>query len=207
MSWLMATVYDRLLAQSEAACLRAWRRDLLAGVTGRVLEVGAGTGLNIPHSTANVTRLVLSEPEPHMRAKLQSRLAAALPADVELSEAALDHLPMPDQSFDAVVSTLVLCSVPDLAQALGEIRRVLAPGGRLIFLEHVGAEDHPDRLKWQRRVEPFWKALAGNCHLTRRTELAIKRAGFDIVQIERESIRKAMPLTRPSIRGIAVRST
>jgi ubiquinone/menaquinone biosynthesis C-methylase UbiE len=207
MSWLMATVYDRLLAQSEVACLRAWRRDLLAGVTGRVLEVGAGTGLNIPHYTANVTRLVLSEPEAHMRAKLPSRLAAALPADVELSEAALEHLPMPDQSFDAVVSTLVLCSVPDLAQALGEIRRVLAPGGRLVFLEHVGAEDCPDRLKWQRRVEPLWKALAGNCHLTRRTELAIKRAGFDIVQIERESIRKAMPLTRPSIRGIAVRST
>jgi ubiquinone/menaquinone biosynthesis C-methylase UbiE len=207
MSWLMATVYDRLLAQSEAACLRAWRRDLLAGVTGRVLEVGAGTGLNIPHYTANVTRLVLSEPEPHMRAKLQSRLAAALPAVVELSEAALDHLPMPDQSFDAVVSSLVLCSVRDLTQALGEIRRVLAPGGRLVFLEHVGAEDRPDRLKWQRRVEPLWKALAGNCHLTRRTEWAIKRAGFDIVQIQRESIRKAMPLTRPSIRGIAVRST
>jgi ubiquinone/menaquinone biosynthesis C-methylase UbiE len=207
MSWLMATVYDRLLEQSEAACLRAWRRDLLAGVTGRVLEVGAGTGLNVPHYSANVTRLVLSEPEAHMRAKLQTRLTTALPADVELSEATLDHLPMPDQSFDAVVSTLVLCSVPDLAQALGEIRRVLAPGGRLVFLEHVGAEDRPDRLKWQRRVEPLWKALAGNCHLTRRTESAIKRAGFDIVQIERESIRKAMSLTRPSIRGIAVRST
>jgi hypothetical protein len=74
-------------------------------------------------------------------------------------------------------------------------------------LEHVGAEDRPDRLQWQRRIEPLWKVLAGNCHLTRRTELAIKRAGFDIVQIERESIRKAMSLTRPSIRGIAVRST
>jgi hypothetical protein len=88
----MATVYDRLIAQSEAACLRAWRRDLLAGVTGRVLEVGAGTGLNIPHYTANVTRLVLSEPDPHMRAKLQSRLAAALPAVVELSEATFQRI-------------------------------------------------------------------------------------------------------------------
>ena len=207
MPWLMATVYDRLLEQSEAACLRAWRRDLLAGVTGRVLEVGAGTGLNIPHYTANVTRLVLSEPEPYMRAKLQARLTATGVADVELSAATLAHLPMPDQSFDAVVSTLVLCSVRDLAQALAEICRVLVPGGRLVFLEHVGAEDCSDRLKWQRRVEPFWKVLAGNCHLTRRTESAITRAGFDIVQIERESIRKAMPLARPSIRGIAVRST
>jgi ubiquinone/menaquinone biosynthesis C-methylase UbiE len=142
-----------------------------------------------------------------MRSKLQSRLAAALPSDVELSDATLDHLPMPDQSFDAVVSTLVLCSVPDLAQALGEICRVLVLGGQLVFLEHVAAEDRPDRLKWQRRVEPLWKALAGNCHLTRRTEPAITRAGLDIVQIERESIRKAMPLARPSIRGIAVRST
>jgi ubiquinone/menaquinone biosynthesis C-methylase UbiE len=207
MSWLMATFYDRLIEQSEAACLRDWRRNLLGGLTGRVLEVGAGTGLNLPHYTSNVTRLVLSEPDPNMRAKLQSRLTADFPANVELSDATLDHLPMPDQSFDAVVSTLVLCSVRDLEQALGEIRRVLVPGGRLVFLEHVGAEDRSNRLIWQRRVEPLWKALAGNCHLTRRTEQAIKRAGLDIVQIQHESIRKAMPLTRPSIRGIAIRST
>ena len=207
MSWLMAKFYDRLLEQSEEACLRDWRRDLLAGVTGRVLEVGAGTGLNVPYYTSNVTHLVLSEPEPHMRSKLQSRLAAALPAEVELGDATLDHLPMPDQSFNTVVSTLVLCSVRDLDQALDEIRRVLVPGGQLVFLEHIGAEDHPDRLKWQRRIEPLWKVLAGNCHLTRRTEQAIERAGFDVNQIERESIRKAMPLTRPSIRGIAVKPT
>ena len=121
MSWLMAKFYDRLLEQSEEACLRDWRRDLLTGVTGRVLEVGAGTGLNVPYYTSNVTHLVLSEPESHMRAKLQSRLAAALPAEVELSNATLDRLPMPEQSFDAVVSTLVLCSVRDLDQALEEI--------------------------------------------------------------------------------------
>jgi ubiquinone/menaquinone biosynthesis C-methylase UbiE len=207
MSWLMATCYDRLIQQSEEACLRGWRRDLLSEVKGRVLEVGAGTGLNVPYYPPTVTRLVLSEPEPHMRSKLQLRLAAALTAQVELSDATLDHLPMPDQSFDAVVSTLVLCSVQDLQQALKEIRRVLAPGGQLFFLEHVGAEDRPHRLKWQRRVEPLWKVLAGNCHLTRRTEQAIKHIGFDLIQIRRESIRKAMPLVRPSIRGIAVRSS
>ena len=114
---------------------------------------------------------------------------------------------MPDEFFDAVVSTLVLCSVHDMDQALEEIRRVLVPGGQLVFLEHIGAEDRPDRLKWQRRVEPLWRVLAGNCHLTRRTEQAIERAGFDVIQIQRESIRKAMPLTRPSIRGIAVKPT
>ena len=205
MSWLMAKFYDRLIEQSEQACLREWRRDLLAEVTGRVLEVGAGTGLNVPYYTSDVTRLVLSEPEPHMRSQLQTRLAAALPSEVELSDAILDQLPMPDRSFDAVVATLVLCSVRDLDQALEEIYRVLSPGGQLVFLEHVGADDRPDRLKWQRRIEPLWKVLAGNCHLTRRTEQAIERAGFEMLQIQRESIRKAMPLTRPSIRGIAVK--
>lgn len=207
MSWLMAKFYDRLIEQSEQACLRNWRRDLLTEVSGRVLEVGAGTGLNVPYYTSNVTHLVLSEPEPHMRSKLQAHLAAVRPAEVELKDATLDQLPMPDRSFDAVVSTLVLCSVRDVAQALEEIYRVLAPGGQLVFLEHVGAEDRPERLKWQRRIEPLWKVLAGNCHLTRRTEQAIERAGFEMRQIQRESIRKAMPLVRPSIRGIAIKPT
>ena len=114
MSWIMAKVYDRVLQESEEACLRDWRRDLLTEVKGRVLEVGAGTGLNLPYYTSQVTRLVLSEPEPNMHAILQSRLPTAIPAHVELSDAALETLPMPDQSFDAVVSTLVLCSVRDL---------------------------------------------------------------------------------------------
>jgi len=93
--------------------------------------------------------------------------------------------------------------VPDQRAALSAIARALKPGGRLLFLEHVAADARPGRLKWQRRIEPVWKHLMGNCHLTRRTEAAIAAAGFEIERIQRESIRKALPIVRPSIRGIA----
>jgi ubiquinone/menaquinone biosynthesis C-methylase UbiE len=142
----------------------------------------------------------MAEPDPSMRAKL---LAKDRPPYVEVADATLDGLPFKDQSFDAVVCSLVLCSVRDQKAALAEIARVLRPGGRLVFLEHVAADGKPSRLKWQRRIEPVWKHLMGNCHLTRRTEAAIAAAGLDIEQIQRESIRKALPIVRPSVRGVA----
>ena len=114
---------------------------------------------------------------------------------------------MPDASFDAVVCTLVLCSVQDVQVALTEIFRVLRPGGRLLFVEHVAARQHSTRLAWQRRLEPIWKRVAGNCHLTRDTEQAIRAVGFQFERIERESMRKAMPLIRPCIRGAARKPT
>ncbi len=120
-----------------------------------------------------------------------------------ISDAPLDSLPFRAGGFDAVVCSLVLCSVPEQPAALAAIARVLKPGGHLVFLEHVAADGRPGRLKWQRRVEPVWKHLMGNCHLTRRTEAAIAAAGFEIERIQRESIRKALPIVRPSIRGIA----
>ncbi len=203
MGWLQARFYDRFIRPTEDACLAAWRASLLSELDGEVLEIGAGTGLNLPYYSDRVTRLVLSEPDRHMRARLASRIRSAAPATVELSDAALESLPMPDDSFSAVVSTLVLCSVNDLARGLGEIKRVLVPGGKFAFLEHVAAEDRPQRLKWQQRFEPLWVSISGNCHLARRTERAIVAAGFDIAHVKRESIRKAIPLVRPSIRGIA----
>lgn len=200
MSWLMAAVYDRFMRVSEAACLAKWRADLLRDLAGEVLEVGAGTGSTLSLYPATVKRLVMCEPDPHMRAKL---LAKDKPAGVEVSDASLDKLPFKDQAFDAVVCSLVLCSVRDQKAALAEIARVLRPGGKLVFLEHVAADGKPARLKWQRRIEPVWKHLMGNCHLTRRTEAAIAAAGFDFERIERESIRKALPIVRPSVRGVA----
>jgi ubiquinone/menaquinone biosynthesis C-methylase UbiE len=117
--------------------------------------------------------------------------------------AGVHHLPFDDGSFDAVVSTLVLCSVPELDPALAEIRRVLRPGGRLTYLEHVAAVENPKRHRWQRRLEPIWRRLAGNCHPTRTTDQAIPAAGFELVEVRRESMRKMNPLVRTSVRGHA----
>jgi ubiquinone/menaquinone biosynthesis C-methylase UbiE len=187
----------------ETACLFAWREELLRDLHGEVLEVGAGTGANLPHYPPAVTRLVLAEPNPHMRRRLEARRGSGESSTAEVSDASLERLPIPDASFDAVVSTLVLCSVPDMHAALAEIFRVLRPGGRLLFLEHVAAESSSKRFQWQRRGEWLWKHLAGNCHLTRKTEQAILAAGFQIERIERENMPKAMPLARPGIRGVA----
>ena len=203
MSWLVAAIYDRLMRASEKACLNQWRAELLQDLRGEVLEVGAGTGVNLPHYPKAVGRLVVSEPDRHMRRRLQARCGPSELCQVEVSDASLEGLPMAPVSFDAVVSTLVLCSVQDLHAALAEAFRVLRPGGCFVFLEHVAAAANPRRLKWQHRIEPLWKRLAGNCHLTRRTEEAIITAGFAIERIQRASIRKAMPIVRPSIRGVA----
>jgi len=205
MGRLMAHFYDRFMRTSEEACLIEWRRKLLEGVEGQVLEVGAGTGANVSLYPPTVTRVVMSEPDAPMRAKLAERLQNGSSAPVEVSDGALDSLPFSNGAFDCVACMFVLCSVPDLQHAIGEIRRVLLPGGRLVFMEHVAAEGRPDRLKWQRRLEPLWKRISGNCHLTRNTEQAILDSGFAMEQIERESIRKASPLVRTSIRGVAVK--
>jgi ubiquinone/menaquinone biosynthesis C-methylase UbiE len=203
MSWLMAAIYDRVIRSCESACLENWRTHLLQDVSGEVLEIGAGTGLNLPHYPGRVTRVVLAEPDRHMREKLVVRCALLPSAMAEVSDAAAEALPFPDASFDAVVSTLVLCSVPAQRAALAEIHRVLKPGGQLLFLEHVAAESDPVRLKWQRRIEPLWRCVAGNCHLTRRTEAAIAEAGFRIERVQRESMRGAPAFLRFSIRGVA----
>jgi ubiquinone/menaquinone biosynthesis C-methylase UbiE len=203
MSWLMAAVYDRFMRGSEQACLAQWRAELLRDLSGAVLEVGAGTGVTLPHYPRSLARLVLCEPDAHMRRKLRKKVDSSALRNIEISDASLDSLPFKAGEFDAVVCSLVLCSVPDQPAALAAIGHVLKPGARLVFLEHIAADGRPERLKWQRRIEPVWKHLMGNCHLTRRTEAAITAAGFKFDRIQRESIRKALPIVRPSIRGIA----
>jgi ubiquinone/menaquinone biosynthesis C-methylase UbiE len=198
-SWFLPAIYDTITRASEEACLAAWRSDLLGGLSGDVLEIGAGTGANTAHYPASVKRLVLTEPDPGMFTKLERRARGIAAV---LRQAPSDELPFDDASFDAVVCTLVLCSVPDPAGSLREIRRVLRPGGRLVFLEHVAADD-PRRLAWQRRIEPLWKRVMGNCHLTRRTEQAILDAGFALERVDRASVPKAAPIVRATVRGIA----
>jgi ubiquinone/menaquinone biosynthesis C-methylase UbiE len=145
--------------------------------------------------------LVLAEPDPNMRRQLEARVASHDRATVIPDS--VESLRSPDASFDAAVSSLVLCSVTSPARALAELHRVLRPGGALVFIEHVAAHGDPTRLRWQHRLEPIWKRVAGNCHLTRDTEHAIRDAGFEFEHIEHDSLRKAMPLVRPSIRGLA----
>jgi ubiquinone/menaquinone biosynthesis C-methylase UbiE len=200
----MAAWYDRSLAQVEDAGLRQWRADLLEGVSGEVLEVGAGTGLNVSHYGPGVTRLVLAEPDRFMRSKLQQR-AQSTKVPTEVVDSGVDPIAFPDESFDVVVSTLVLCSVPDEDAALAEIHRVLRPGGKLVYLEHIAAIENPKRHRWQARIEPVWKRMAGNCHLTRTTDQAIPAAGFELVEARRESIRKMWPWLRVSTRGVATK--
>lgn len=203
MSRLFAAIYDPFMRASEQACLEAWRADLLSHARGEVLEIGAGTGANVPFYPPEVSRLLLTEPDRDMLARLRRRMPLSRAARVEALTAPSDALPFADASLDTVVSTLVLCSVPDPAATLGEVRRVLRPGGSLLFLEHVAADERPARLAWQRRLEPFWMRVAGNCHLTRRTGDTIRSAGFHVEWETRESVRKAMPIVRTSVRGVA----
>jgi ubiquinone/menaquinone biosynthesis C-methylase UbiE len=189
----------------EQETLGKWRRDLLAPLSGAVLEIGSGTGLNLPFYPATVERVILSEPDPHMRNQLRRKLTQARPGMVTVVDAAVDALPLSDKSVDAVVATLVLCSVPEQRSALAEIHRVLRPSGQFVFLEHVAAEGRPGLLKWQRRIEPIWKRLAGNCHLTRQTQAAIERSGLVLEHVTRAEFFPAPALVRTSIRGVARR--
>lgn len=182
-----AAVYDPVLANAERAGLGAKRRELLSPLRGHVVEIGAGTGANLPHLGAGLERLTLLEPTPEMAARLRARAAMVGPAAangtrVEVLEAPAEALPVGDGEADAVISTLVLCSVDDLDRSLAEIRRVLRPGGRLVLLEHVAANGRAHRV--QRLLEPAWRVAARGCHLTRDTGAALAGAGFDTSDIK-----------------------
>lgn len=210
-AWMLAPLYDRFVAPAEQACFGAWRAELLADLAGTVVEIGAGTGANVEHYPSTIDRLVLTEPDPGMRIRLLDKVerrrleAGGGPGSVEVRADGGASLPMGDGEADVAVGTLVLCTVADPAAVLAEVHRVLRPGGRFVFLEHVAAEDRPDRLRWQQRVDPVWHRVMGGCRLTRRTADTIEAAGFELVEVTRESARKTTPLVRPTIRGHAIR--
>src|SRR6202171_603364 len=161
-----------------------YRRRLLAGLTGRVIEIGAGNGLNFAHYPLDVTDVLAVEPERHLRT-IARQNAARAPVPVEVVAGVADHLPATDASVDAVVFSLVLCSVPDQSRALREAERVLKPGGELRFFEHVQAERAGLRRGQLGLEATIWPALAGGCHTGRDTAAELENAGFTIEQIER----------------------
>jgi ubiquinone/menaquinone biosynthesis C-methylase UbiE len=203
---LFARFYARLSISMESAGVDKRRDALLAGLTGSVIEVGAGNGLNFRHYPGTVTSVLAVEPEPHLRRlALVSAREARVP--ITVTDGSADRLRVDDGSFDAVVASLMLCSVPDQAVALAEMRRVLRPGGELRFMEHVGSES-PGQRRVQRLVDAtFWPVCFGGCHAGRDTVAAIVAAGFTVRDVTRYRMPdSALWPTTPHALGIAVRT-
>ena len=198
---LFAAGYDTFMWRSERAGLRARRRSLLSEVGGRVLEIGGGTGANLGFYDDRVEELVIAEPEEPMARRLERKLRKA-PPRAQVVRAGAEELPSEDGAFDYVVSTLVLCTVRDPVRALGEVRRVLKPGGQLLFLEHVRSDD-PRVARWQDRLNFMQNRIGHGCNCNRRTLENIQQAGFSIVRVEHDRVPKAPPIVRPLIVGAA----
>jgi ubiquinone/menaquinone biosynthesis C-methylase UbiE len=201
---IFAATYDRMSAKAEKAGLSGLRQALLANARGRVLEIGGGTGANLPFYGKAVSALTVTEPEEPMARRLQRRLTEHDTLPAELVRAPAEALPFQDGRFDMAVSTLVLCAVEDQPRALGEIRRVLKPDGRLLFIEHVRAED-PRLARWQDRLNGFNHRMVG-CDCNRPTLDGIRAAGFTIADVAHDELKKAPPFVRPLIVGTAVAS-
>jgi SAM-dependent methyltransferase len=183
-------LYDPLMRGAERSGLGAKRRELLSDLHGHVVEIGAGTGANLPHVPPAVERLTLLEPMPSMATRLRTRVypgpsggpTLGTTTEIEILQAPAEALPLPDASADAVVSTLVLCSVDDLERSLTEVRRVLRPGGRLVLIEHVATDGALGTV--QRLLAPAWAVTARGCRLDRDIAAAVAAAGFDIGALE-----------------------
>ena len=210
---LFALTYDRQLARAEDAGLRAMRLRLLAGAGGDVLEIGGGTGANLTCYGPAVGSLTITEPEPAMLRRLERRVrerssprhgALKHGPVTRVLRAPAEDLPFGDGSFDVAVSTLVLCGVGDQSRALRELRRVLRPGGRLLFLEHVRSAD-PGKARLQDRMN-WLNRLMVCCDCNRPTLDAIQRSGFTVTDLEHTALPEAPAYVRPTILGSATRS-
>lgn len=195
-----AALYDRGLKATEENGLREMRRELLSEASGRTVDLGAGTGVNLDLYPEAVSELVMVEPDPHMIKQLRAKAAGR--GGVEILEASAQALPFPDDSFDTAVFTLVLCTVPDPELALSEAARVLKPGGKLLFIEHVRA-DEAGLAGWQDRLEKPWRFLADGCHCNRDTVAMIEASPLKLERVESGELPKAPPIVRPLVRGSA----
>lgn len=202
---VFALYYPLICGLAERAGQRETRRDLIAQASGRTLEIGAGSGLNVAHYPAAVTELVITEPSEHMLPHIHKALAGSPPAagSVRVEPAAAEELPFADASFDTVAMTFVLCSVDEPRRVLREIARVLRPGGRYLFLEHVRAPDGTRLARFQDLVETPHTYIAAGCHPNRRTAEDIA-AVFEIERLEHGKQPRAPASVRPTILGTAV---
>lgn len=197
----LSATYDWDLRAAEDAGLREMRRDLLGEARGRVIEIGAGTGANLPLYPNRIKDLVLIEPNPHMRRRLQPKMRKVRSAQVFASRA--ESLPFDSDMFDTAVFTLALCTVLDPTTALSEAARVLRPSGRLLFIEHVRSSN-PKLARWQDCLKRPRRFFRDGCHCNRDTVAHIESSPLTVERIERGLLPKAAPLVRPLVRGTAI---
>ena len=199
---VFAALYDRLLADAEKKLLGQLRAELLGSAQGRVLELGAGTGLNLDHYGPLVKELALTEPDPHMAKRMRGRIDSATPRfGIEVAEVPAERLPFEDRSFDVVVSTLVLCTVQDAAATIAAAARVLKPDGELLLIEHVRDEPQSRRAHWQDRGERPWGWAMAGCHPNRDTAATLS-AAFDVSGLRDERMPGPLAaLIKPLIVG------
>jgi len=197
---IFARGYEFFLRQTEEGGLRQMRANLLKEASGRTLEVGAGTGFNLAHYPDAVTDLVLTEPFGPMADQLRAKVEGSGRA-AEVIEAPGEALPFEGDSFDTVALTLVLCTVPDQEATMSEIARVLKPGGRFLFLEHVRSQE-PGLAKWQDRLHGPWYAFGHGCHCNRDTLAVLEASPLEVERADRGAMPKAPPLVRPMVSGV-----
>ena len=178
------------------------RRELLEAACGDVLEIGFGTGLNLPHYPSRMTSLSVIDPAILLPRRVSQRIAS-VSFPVEASHVTAEHLPYPDRRFDTVVSTWTLCTIPDPARALGEVARVLTQPGRFLFLEH-GRSDDPRIAAWQDRLNPVQNIVGCGCHLNRRIDRLIEESGLKILALDRFQMREVPRIGGTMYRGRAV---
>jgi ubiquinone/menaquinone biosynthesis C-methylase UbiE len=173
--------------------LRPYRERIVGAAEGRVLEVGIGSGLNLPLYRASARQVLGLDPSPRLLARARQK-ACRLPVPVELIQGSAEAIPLDDQCVDTVVMTWTGCSIPDVTSALAEMRRMLRPAGRLLFVEH-GRAPEPNVARWQDRLTPLWRPLSGGCHLNRKIDALIEAAGFRFERLERGYMNGLKPFT------------